>query len=251
MRSSKTQGVSPTDDQYKTVHEIQDKYQQRMNALSTATLGGQMAPYQWLATYRQLSMQHAAEMQAIFMHAPEYNNGPLGLTNSWEGLYDQATDKNGVLQPDRLRSLQHEWRSSHSAADYAAVQSELRANDSKYPMLQLYHKTLDAYDNWQADWCTQNGVDVSTLQSELSGWSQVYNDRVASRQWVSDHPDITQFENAKKTEFESGQSTYGEAGLMYALFFNPTAADRYLTTSGETAQQVEQDVEQQQVPAAP
>jgi hypothetical protein len=38
---------------------------------------------------------------------------------------------------------------------------------------------------------------------------------------------------------------------MYALFFNPTAADRYLTSSGETAQQVEQDVEKEQVPAAP
>jgi beta-N-acetylglucosaminidase len=222
-----------------------------MNALSTSTLSGQMAPYQWLATYRQLSAQHSAEMQAIFMHAPEYQNGPLGLTNKWEGLYDQATDKNGVLQPDKLRQIQHQWRSEHSAAEYAAVQSEIRANDSKYPMLQMYHKTLDAYDNWQADWCQQNGVDRSTLQSELSGYAEVYNDRNQSRAWVVSHPDITQFENAKKSEFESGQSHYGEAGLMYALFFNPTAADRYLTVSGETPQQVEQGVQKEQVPAAP
>jgi hypothetical protein len=251
MRSSKSQGTSPTDDQYKTVHEIQDKYTQRMNALSTSTLSGQMAPYQWLATYRQLSAQHAAEMQAIFMHAPEYNNGPLGLTNSYEGLYDKATDQNGVLQADRLRSLQQQWRSEHSAADYAAVQGELRHNDSKYPMMALYHKTLDAYHNWQADWCTQNGVDLATLQSDMSGWSTVYNDRNASRQWVTDHPEITQFEAAKKAEFESGSSSYAEAGLMYALFFNPTAADRYLTTTGETPEQVEQAVQQEQVPAAP
>lgn len=251
MRSSKTQGVSPTDDQYKTVHEIQDKYQQQMNALSTSTLSGQMAPYQWLATYRQLSAKHAAEMQAIFMHAPEYNNGPLGLTNSWMGLYDQATDKTGVLQPDRLRQLQHEWKANHAPGDYTAVQSELRVNDQKYPMLQLYHKTLDAYDNWQSEWSQENNVDLATLQSALSGYARVYNDRNASRMWLAQHPDITQFETAKKTEFESGQSKYGPAGLMYALFFNPTAADRYMMSSGETAQEIEQALGQQQVPAAP
>jgi hypothetical protein len=241
--------VSPTDDQYKTVHEIQDKYTQQMNALSTSTLSGQMAPYQWLATYRQLSAKHAAEMQAIFMHAPEYHNGPLGLASSWMGLYDQATDKNGVLQPDRLRALQQKWKSDHGPADYAAVQSELRVNDQKYPMLALYHKTLDAYNNWQADWGTQNNVDLATLRSELAGYAAVYNDRNASRVWVAQHPDITQFETAKKTEFESGQSTYGPAGLMYALFFNPTAADRYLMSSGETPQSVEEALKKQQVPA--
>jgi hypothetical protein len=255
MRSSKTQGVSPTDDQYKSVHELQTVYEQQMNSLSTSTLSGQMAPYQWLATYRQLSAQHAAKMQAIFMHAPEYANGPLGLTNSWEGLYDQATDKNGVLQPDKLRTLQHQWRSSHAATDYTAVQNELRTNDTKYPMVALYHKAYDAYDNWQADWCKDpnggNGLDLATLQSEISGWSAVYNDRTVSAQWVRDHPDITQFENAKKSEFESGQSHYGEAGLMFALFFNPTAADRYMLTSGETAQQIEQAAQQEQVPPAP
>lgn len=251
MRSSKTQGVSPTDDQYKTVHEIQTKYEQQMNALSTSTLSGQMAPYQWLAAYRQMSAKHAAEMQAIFMHAPEYNNGPLGLTKSWMGLYDQATDKTGVLQPDRLRQLQHEWKAKHNPGDYTAVQSELRVNDQKYPMLRLYHKTLDAYDNWQSDWAKENNVDLATLQSELSGYARVYNDRNASRMWLAQHPDITQFETAKKTQFESGQSTYGQAGLMYALFFNPTAADRYLMTTGATAQEIEQAVEQQQVPAAP
>src|SRR5207249_318355 len=167
MRSSRTQGVSPTDDQYKAVHEIQSKYQQQMTSLSTASLSGQMAPYQWLATYRKLSAQHAAQMQAIFMHSPEYNNGPLSLTNSWEDLYDQATDKNGVLQPDKLRSLRAQWRHDHSAADYAAVQSELRGGDQKYPMLELYHKSQDAYYNWQADWCKQNSVDLATLQSDL------------------------------------------------------------------------------------
>jgi hypothetical protein len=251
MRSSKTEGVTPTDDQYKAVHELQTKYQQQMNALSTSTLSGQMAPYQWLASYRQLSAQHAAEMQALFLHAPEYNNGPLGLTNSWENLYDQATDKTGVLDADKLRSLQQQWRAQHSQADYAAVQSELRGNDQKYPMVALYHKTLDAYDNWQRDWCLENGVDLSTLQSDMSGWSKVYADRNASRQWLLDHPEITEFENAKKTEFESGNSKYGMAGLMYALFFNPTAADRYLTTSGETIDDVIQQVENEQVPAAP
>jgi hypothetical protein len=255
MRSSKTQGVSPTDDQYKAVHEIQTQYEQQMNSLSTSTLSGQMAPYQWLATYRQLSAQHASKMQAIFMHAPEYANGPSGLTSSWEGLYDQATDKNGVLQPDKLRTLQHLWRSDHAATDYTAVQNELRTNDTKYPMVALYHKAYDAYDNWQADWCKDpnggNGLDLATLQSEISGWSAVYNDRTVSAQWVRDHPDITQFENAKKTEFESGQSHYGEAGLMFALFFNPTAADRFMLTSGETAQQIEQATQQEQVPSAP
>jgi hypothetical protein len=261
MRSSKTQGVSPTDDQYKAVHELQTQYEQRMNALSTSTLSGQMAPYQWLAVYRQLSAGHSHDMQTAFKHAPEYNYGPLGLTNSWEGLYDQATDNRGVLQPDKLRTLQREWRNGtlpeHSvdpkqaAADYVAVQNELRVNDHKYPMLQLYHKTLDAYDNWQADWCKVNGVDISTLQSDLSGWSAVYSDRNTSRQWLADHPEITQFENAKKSEFESGQSKYAEAGLMYALFFNPTAADRYLNVTGETAQQVEQAVAGAQVPGAP
>jgi hypothetical protein len=251
MRSSKTQGVSPTDDQYKSVHEIQTKYQNQMNAMSTATLSGQMAPYQWLAAYRQMSAKHAAEMQAIFMHAPEYNNGPLGLTNSWMGLYDQATDKTGVLQPDKLRSLQHEWRANHAPADYAAVRSELRVNDQKYPMLQLYHKTLDAYDNWQNDWAQENNIDLATLQSELAGYARVYNDRNASRMWLAQHPDITQFESAKKTEFESGQSKYAHAGLMYALFFNPTAADRYMMSSGETAQEIEQALGRQQVPVAP
>jgi hypothetical protein len=251
MRSSKTAGVSPTDDQYKNVHEDQITYQNQMNAASTAALSGQMPPYQWLAAYRAMSAKHAIQMQNDFKHAPEYNYGPLGLTNSYESLYDQATDQYGVLDPDKLRSLQHQWRQDHSAGDYTAVQNELRVNDQKYPMLQLYHKTQDAYYNWQADWCKQNGVDLATLQSDMSGWSKVYNDRTASAQWVRDHPEITQFENAKKHEFESGDSTYGMAGLMYALFFNPTAADRYLNSSGETAQQVEQDVQKEQIPAAP
>jgi hypothetical protein len=251
MRASKTFGPSPTDDQYKTVHDLQDTYQQHMTALSTSTLTGQMAPYQWLNAYRQLGAQHAAEMRAMFHDAPEYNYGPLGLTASWENIYDQALDNNGVLDADKLRSLQREWRASHSAADYTAVQSELRVNDQKYPMLALYHKTLDAYDNWQSDWCKSNGVSTEQLRSELTGYARVYNDRNASRQWLADHPDITQFETAKKTEFESGSSQYGMAGLMYCLFFNPTAADRYMLTSGTTQEQIEQQVEQQQVPTAP
>jgi hypothetical protein len=258
MRSSKTQGVSPTDDQYKNVRDATQKYQSQMTALSTATLTGQMAPYLWLNAYRQLSIQHSAAMKNAFTNAPEYNNGPLGLTNSWEGLYDKATGTDGVLNSDQLRGLQKQWRSDHSAADYTAVQNELRVNDSKYPMMALYHKTLDAYDNWQADWCTQNGVDRATLQSDLYGYSQVYNDRYASAQWLSAHPEISQFEAAKKADFEAGNSQYGEAGLMYALFFNPTAADRYLgvasgtdTERAQAAEPVEQAVQKQQIPAAP
>ena len=258
MRSSKTQGVSPTDDQYKNVRDATLKYQTQMTALSTSTLTGQMSPYQWIAAYRQLSIQHSAAMKMAFTNAPEYNNGPLGLTNAWEGLYDKATGTDGVLNSDQLRGLQAQWRSSHSAADYTAVQNELRVNDAKYPMMALYHKTLDAYDNWQADWAKQNGVDVATLQSDLYGYSQVYSDRYASTQWLSAHPDIAQFEAAKKADFESSNSQYGEAGLMYALFFNPTAADRYLGVASGTdaeraqaAQPVEQAVQKQQVPAAP
>ena len=258
MRSSKTQGVSPTDDQYKNVRDNNLKYQSQMTALSTGTLAGQMAPYQWLQAYRQVSIQHSAAMKQAFTNAPEYNNGPLGLTNDWEGLYDKATGTNGVLNSDQLRGLQQQWRSNHSSADYQAVQNELRVNDSKYPMLALYHKTLDAYDNWQADWCKQNGVDRATLQSDLYGYSQVYSDRYASTQWLSAHPEISQFEASKKADFESGSSQYGEAGLMYALFFNPTAADRYLGVASGTDQEraqaaepVEQAVQKQQVPAAP
>ena len=251
MRSSKSFGVSPTDDEYKRVHDEQTQYQQNMTALSTSTLSGQMAPYQWLAAYRQLAQQHSDEMRHAFKDAPEYNDGPLGLAASWEGLYDQAKDKTGVLDADKLRTLQREWRANHSSADYSAVQSELRVNDQKYPMLSLYHKSLDAYDNWQVDWCKANGISVEQIRQDMTGWAQVYNDRNASRQYLAAHPEISQFEAAKKSEFESGQSKYGLAGLMYALFFNPSAADRFMTTSGETPAQVEQEVQQQQVPPAP
>jgi len=250
MRSSKSFGVQPTDDQYKTVHEIQDTYTQNMNALSTATLSGQMTPDQWVASYRQLSTKRADQLQAIFKHAPEYNDGPLGLTNSWENLYDQAA-VNGITDPDKLRSLQEHWRATHSSADFAAVQSTLRQSDQKYPMLALYHKTLDAYANWQSDYAKENGIDLETLRHDLSGYAQVYNNRLESQQYLAEHPDILPFENAKKSEFESGDSRYTEAGLMYALFFNPTLAERYMAGGDLSAAQVEQEVQQQQVPAAP
>ena len=249
-RSSKTMGVQPTDDQYQSVNELQTTYTQNMNALSTSALSGQMTPDQWVTAYRTLSTKHADQMQAIFKHAPEYNNGPLGLTNSWEGLYDQAS-KNGVTDADKLRVLQRQWRNSHSSADYAAVQSELRVSDQKYPMLALYHKTLDAFDNWQNDYAKQNNVDLETLRNELTGYGQVYNDRIAADQYLAAHPDIQPYENAKKSQFEAGGSHYGEAGLMYALFFNPTGAERYLNAASQTPQQVEQATTSEQVPTAP
>lgn len=249
MRSSKSFGVRPTNDQYKSVHEIESTYTQNMNALSTSTLSGQMTPNQWIQAYRALSGKRADQMQAIFKHAPTYNNGPLGLTNSWEGLYEQAS-VNGITDPDKLRTLQEHWKGTHSDADYAAVQSTIRQSDKKYPMMALYHKTLDAYDRWQQDYCRENGLNRDQLRHDLTGYARMYNNRIEAQGYLSEHPDLQPFMNAKKAEFESGSSRYSEAGLMYALFFNPNAAERYMMGSGETAQQVEQAVQNMQIPGA-
>ena len=250
MRASKSFGIEPPDDVYQSVNQIDATYTQNMNALSTSSLTGQMTPSVWLAAYRTLSTQRADQLQFAFKHAPEYNYGPLGLTNDWESLYDKAA-VNGVTDTDKLFALQQQWRADHSSADYAAVQSELRVNDQKYPMLAVYHKALDAYDNWQFDYAKQNNIDLATLRADLNGYGQAYGDRNATNAWLLAHPDIAPYEAAKKAEFENGSSTYGEAGLMFALFFSPTAAEGYLNASGQSVQQVEAATWSETVPTAP
>src|SRR5262249_231279 len=154
------------------VREIQQQYQQRMQQLSAEAMSGQMTLSQWHEAYRGLSRDHAKQMEALYKGAPEYVRGQDGLVNDWQALYDTATNADGAVDQPRLAELQSESHHNHSPDEMQQLQAGLRKNESKYPMLALYHKSLDAYDKWQEQWAAQQGLDVGQIRREASEYGK-------------------------------------------------------------------------------
>lgn len=231
----KTRGESPTDQQYRDARLEQDAYEKQMNEQSAKAMSGEIPAYQWRTWYHDRSLQHATTMRGVYKNSPEYVNGTMGMVSQWESLYDQATDPStGQLDQDRLAYLQGQFRSSHSQSDLDAMDRELSKNDSKYPMLKLYHRTLKAYDHWSQQWAADHGRDYVKIQGEESQYGALQSQRDRDR-YLATHPDLRAYREARTREFERTP-----AGLMYGLFYRSTAVQAYMQQHHLTQEQVEQ-----------
>jgi hypothetical protein len=153
----------------------------------------------------------------------------------WENLYQKATQTDGSIDYDKLTQLQAEFRADpkNTKDDQRNMDALLHTNDQRYPMLKLYHNTLDQYAQWQQQWATKNNVDLSKLHQDIKGYSASYGDPKASRQFLHQHPELSAYENAKKREWERTPQ-----GMVYALFYGQNASVlKYLRSRGMTPQQ--------------
>jgi hypothetical protein len=229
--AQKSRGIKPSDQDYERAKQLTDEYHKRMTVLGAEVASGQMTPARWRTTYRDISLKHSAELEALFKNSPEYVNGAQGMASQWEALYDKATKDDGTLNQDQLSSLQAQFRQQHSADQMHQMDAILKQNDSRFPMLALYHKTQQQFDDWQQNWAVQNNVDINQLRRELGEYGALYGDTRGSTRYLSQHRDVRAYEHAKKREFDRSQP-----GLMHALFYGQNATVmRYLRAHHLTA----------------
>lgn len=229
--AQRSRGIKPSDQDYQRIKQLNDDYHKQMTVLSAESLSGQMTPTQWRQAYVDLSRTHSAQMEALFKNSPEYVNGGEGMAAQWEELYQQATKDDGTLDRDQLAQLQAKFREDHSADQLQQMDLVLHQNDTRFPMLALYHKTQQAFDTWQQNWAVKNNVDVNRLRSEISEYGALYGDSRASQQYLRQHRELSAYERAKNREFERSQD-----GMMYALFYgNNATVNRYLRANHLTA----------------
>lgn len=241
--AQRSRGTTPSDAQYNAYDAERNTYNTQMQTLSAQALGGQKTPAQWLAAYRNAHSTYSTIAESTFRNAPHYVNGAEGLAAEYEGLYDQATDPStGEVDYGKLDQLQAQWRQAkgQQGVDLTAMDEYLKQSDQKYPMLGLYHKTLDAYGKWQGDWAAKNGIDISTLRQDVSQYGQLYGDRRASVEFLQTHRDVQMYEQAKKREWYTSP-----AGLMYGLFYQSPEVMAYLGARHIAPEQVIQQEEQQ------
>ena len=239
--SAKTRGDQPTDQQYRSLAELKTQYTNQQQQLSAEALGGAKTPSQWLQAYQSQSSGHAAAVRALLKDDPSYVNGAEGLAAQYEALYDAP----GVALPDgtidyqKLDALQAQFEQQHSPGEIAAMQGVLNKNQQAIPMVALYHKTIDAYRNWQESWAAQNGVDVGTLRADISTYGQVYNDQRQRDRFLAEHPDVREYERAKEMQFYRTPQ-----GLLWGLFYNSSIAERFLQQGyGGDVREIEQAVQ--------
>lgn len=224
--AQKTRGIKPSDQDYQRAKQLTDEYHKNMTVLGAQVASGQMTPAQWRKAYSDTSRAHSAQMEALFKNSPEYVNGAQGMASQWEELYRTATKEDGTLDQDQLALLQAQFRAdpAHTADRMQQMNAMLHQNDSKYPILALYHKTQQHFDEWQGQWAVKNNVDINKLHQELAQYGALYGDSRASTQFLRQHHEVQAYERAKKREFDKTQP-----GLMHALFYGQNAAvSRYL-----------------------
>jgi hypothetical protein len=237
--AQKTRGTPMSDADYAKVQAEQSQYQQRMSVLGNEMLSGQITPYAWKQQYSDLSKQHSAALGALFKGAPEYVNGAEGMANAWNNLYDQASLPDGRVDQTKLAQLQSSFEQQHTPDEMSAMRAQLRKNDSRYPGLAFYHATLDAYDRWQANWASQQGLDVTTLRGEVSAYNALYGDSKAQSHYLHQHPEVRRFRIAVKTFQRTPQ------GLAYELFHgNSATVNRILRAKHLTVADLESETEQ-------
>jgi hypothetical protein len=252
--SNRTRGQSPSDQQYVQLNQAEQTYHTQMSQLSSEALAGQITPDEWRTRYHDLSQQHSGELNGIFRGAPEYANGAQGMAAQWEDLYNQATLPDGSIDYAKLSELQGAFQHQHAPGDLTAMQTYLKQSQQKYPMVNLYHDTVQGYRTWQEQWAAGQGLDVTRLQQEIHEYGQVYSDSRARGTYLHQHPDLVAYEKAKKTEFDRSPT-----GLLYAMFYGGNSqVARAMRYSGlaqqdflaQLAAQQQQDPTAQAGPAA-
>jgi hypothetical protein len=210
----RSRGVNPSDEQWKELNTSEQQYHKQMAQLSAEALAGQITPDQWRTRYHDLQQQHSGELNGIFRGAPEHTNGAQGMAAQWEDLYTQATLPDGSVDYAKLSKLQGKFEAQHSQNDLQAMNTYLNRSQSKYPMLATYHSTMGAYRQWQQDWAAKNGIDITTLQKDISDYGKVYSLPGQRAAFLRTHPDVVAYERAKRTEFDRSPT-----GLIYAMFY--------------------------------
>src|SRR2546429_1671711 len=146
------------------------------------------------------------------------------MASQWEGLYQQATKSDGTLDQERLALLQSKFQQDHSSEQVQQMNLLLHQNDTKYPMLALYHKSQGDFLKWQGDWATAHGIDVSALRKQTAEYGQLYGDTRGQRQYLAQHRELSTYERDKKRQWDSTTQ-----GVMHSLFYgNSAAVMRYL-----------------------
>lgn len=240
--AQKTRGEQISDQDYLNAQKAQQKYDSEMRRLSSEALSGQITPYRWRYEYQQLAQQHATQMEAYYNNSPQYVNGADGLINDWEKLYSKATNADGSVNQTQLAQLQAQFRQDHTPQQMQTLNSALRKNDFKYPMLALYHHSLDIFDRWQERWALQTGVDIGKLRGEVDEYNQLYGNSIAQHQYLAQHRELLMYRAALKSQFDQSID-----GLTYSLFHgNYMTASRILASRHITLQQLEENAIQQE-----
>jgi len=95
----------------------------------------------------------------------------------------------------------------------SAMNSVLKKNQTKVPMLKFYHHVLDAYNSWQEGYAHRNGLDVATLRGEISQYNGLHGDSAAQRHFLTQHPELRRYQTAVRNDFDKSND-----GLWYVLF---------------------------------
>lgn len=231
--SSKTRGTNLSDEDYRKLNALDQQYTTQMTNLSQMAMQGQIPPNAWKDEYQQLSADHRAGLSALLKGAPDAASGTMGMVADWESLYDQAINPStGLLDQETLALLQNQFRQQHSQAQMDAMQATLSKNDSKYPMLALYHQSLNAYDQWKNQWASDHSVNVAKLNDESVQYGMLYPNRKQAAQFLHEHPELNAYYKARNAQFyRTGP------GQIYGLFVGNTQATALAQREGLTPQQ--------------
>jgi hypothetical protein len=237
----KSRGLPMADNDYRKVKELTDTYDRQQSAASAAALSGQKSPKWWYDQYRSAFKTHVDQMKALFHDAPQYVNGAEGMANEWETLYDKATDDFGVVDQAKLSELQAQFRQGRTAEQMRSMNSVLKKNRDRTPMLALYHDTLDAYNKWQDGYASKYGIDGAHLRANIGAYNNLKGDAKGQREFLSQHPEMRRYRNAVRTQFD--RST---AGILYVLFHGDSKrAMHALQAKHLSMQELESEVQQE------
>lgn len=238
--AAKSRGTPVSDEGYAKYQTAKSTYEQQMTQFDSAAASGQMTPSQWLQKYHEAHSTYSAVSKSVFQNAPHYTGGAEGMAGAYEAIYDDPKVKNpdGSVNYDLVQQEQAKFRSEYTPTQLSQMDALIQQNDTKHPMLALYHKTLNEYHQWQDQWASQHHVDMSQLRQEISEYGALYGDKRESTHYLSQHRELAMYEAAKRTQWERTP-----AGLMYGLFYNSSSVSRYMAARHLSAQQVEQEVE--------
>jgi hypothetical protein len=239
--ASKTRGRGTTQDELQRVKEQTDQFNGHIGTLSREMFEGTKDPAATLKEYRDVSTAYHGFLNAMFAGAPYYKNGQLGLYHDWEDLYRQATGEDGQIDWAKLDQLQVGFEGKHTQAEMQALHSMGSKAEVQAPFLRVYHETLDQYKKFQQTYAAQAGLSVTELRRRASVYSALYSNAIASRNYLYEHPEIRDYERAKR-EWEVSTS----AGLMYGMFFNTGTVARWLVRRGIDWHHLIQQITQQE-----
>src|SRR5262249_60487985 len=112
-----------------------------------------------------------------------------GMANELQITYEDpsVSRPEGSVDHTQVAELQAQFRSKHTPEEMSAMNSVLKKNQTKFPMLKFYHHVLDAYNSWQEGYAHRNGLDVATLRGEISQYNGLHGASAAQRHFLTQH----------------------------------------------------------------